>query len=98
MCSPSPVVIFHVFVFGLRVPVRYRGNSSANTFLEKQVHVAIRKKFEFDVRHLQHGVPGQGWRGDVVGGIKLIFLGQTSMKLSKTSASRRKSNLQYSLV
>ena len=66
------VVVFHVFVVGLRVPVRYRRNSPANAFLEEQVHVAVRKKFEFHARH-QHGVPGQGRRGDVMGGIQLIL-------------------------
>ena len=35
-------VIFHVFVVGLRIPVRYHGNSSANAFLEEQVHIAVR--------------------------------------------------------
>ena len=67
------IVISNVFVVGLRVPVRYHGNSSANAFLEEQVHVAFRKEFQFDVRHLQHGVPGQGRRGDVVGGIQPVF-------------------------
>ena len=28
--------------FGLRIPVRYHGNSSANAFLEEQVHIAVR--------------------------------------------------------
>ena len=32
----------HVWTVSLRVPVRYHGNSSANAFLEEQVHVAVR--------------------------------------------------------
>ena len=67
------VVTFHVFVIGLRVPVRYRGNSPANAFLEEQVHVAVREEFQSDVRHLQHSVPGQGRCGDLMGGIQPVL-------------------------
>ena len=68
------VEVLHVFVVSLRVAVRYHGNASTNAFLKEQVHIAVRKESQFDVCHLQHGIPRKGRRGDVVGGVELVFL------------------------